>query len=183
MKVSTMEFTFIASFPTSWYNSAARMRVTGAEIVAFRPCRNALMASWRTKDPFSPYAGTGGPEDGSFTNLATNQEEKRFNGGNIQDELWKALGKRPPYGICSNKAVRIAGPKHMIWIDMVGSGIQLHTELPLMEDSLCPGLVPRTKIPSSIQLNYAELTKQTHSLRYIGSSYDIFLMAHLWSFM
>ena len=48
------------------------------------------------QDPFSPYAGTGGPEDGSFTNLATNQPEKRFNGGNIQDSgppcsSWKGV--------------------------------------------------------------------------------------------
>jgi len=38
------------------------------------------------KDPNSPNAGTGGPDDGTFTNLATGATEKRFNGGNIKDE-------------------------------------------------------------------------------------------------
>jgi len=37
-------------------------------------------------DPRSPNAGTGGPEDGSFKNLATGETEKRFGGGNIKDE-------------------------------------------------------------------------------------------------
>lgn len=48
-------------------------------------CNSPWLAISLCQDPFSPYAGTGGPEDGSFTNLATNQQEKRFNGGNIQD--------------------------------------------------------------------------------------------------
>ena len=39
------------------------------------------------KDPTSPRAGTGGPEDGTFKNLMTGQDETRSNGGNIQDEL------------------------------------------------------------------------------------------------
>ena len=39
------------------------------------------------KDPNSPQAGTGGPPDGSFTNLVTGATETRSNGGNIQDEL------------------------------------------------------------------------------------------------
>ena len=38
------------------------------------------------RDPFAPDAGTGGPEDGTFTNLATGGTEKRFGGGNIKDE-------------------------------------------------------------------------------------------------
>lgn len=38
------------------------------------------------KDPSSPDAGTGGPDDGEFTNLATGKVEKRFNGGCIKDE-------------------------------------------------------------------------------------------------
>merc|ERR1712100_173770 len=38
------------------------------------------------KDPKSPKAGTGGPQDGSFKNLKTGGTEKRFNGGNIMDE-------------------------------------------------------------------------------------------------
>ena len=38
------------------------------------------------KDPNSPNAGTGGPEDGSFKNLATGGTEKRFGGGNIKEE-------------------------------------------------------------------------------------------------
>ena len=38
------------------------------------------------KDPNSHAAGTGGPADGTFKNLATGETEKRFNGGNILDE-------------------------------------------------------------------------------------------------
>merc|ERR1711990_1152367 len=38
------------------------------------------------KDPKSRRAGTGGPPDGTFKNLKTNATERRFNGGNIQDE-------------------------------------------------------------------------------------------------
>eukprot|EP00316_Scyphosphaera_apsteinii_P017545 CAMPEP_0119307928 /NCGR_PEP_ID=MMETSP1333-20130426/8286_1 /TAXON_ID=418940 /ORGANISM="Scyphosphaera apsteinii, Strain RCC1455" /LENGTH=200 /DNA_ID=CAMNT_0007311583 /DNA_START=1 /DNA_END=603 /DNA_ORIENTATION=- len=38
------------------------------------------------KDANSNRAGTGGPPDGEFTNLATGAAEKRFNGGNIKDE-------------------------------------------------------------------------------------------------
>ena len=37
-------------------------------------------------DPNSDRAGSGGPEDGSFKNLATGEAEKRFGGGNIKDE-------------------------------------------------------------------------------------------------
>lgn len=39
-----------------------------------------------SKDPNSQAAGTGGPPDGEFKNLATGEMEKRFNGGNIKDE-------------------------------------------------------------------------------------------------
>eukprot|EP00747_Dinoflagellata_sp_TGD_P167652 gnl/TRDRNA2_/TRDRNA2_192401_c0_seq1.p2 gnl/TRDRNA2_/TRDRNA2_192401_c0~~gnl/TRDRNA2_/TRDRNA2_192401_c0_seq1.p2 ORF type:complete len:218 (+),score=40.54 gnl/TRDRNA2_/TRDRNA2_192401_c0_seq1:93-746(+) len=39
------------------------------------------------KDPKSSKAGTGGPEDGEFTNLVTGGLEKRSNGGNIKDEF------------------------------------------------------------------------------------------------
>jgi len=38
------------------------------------------------KDPRSPNAGTGGPPDTPFKNLATGETERRFNGGNIKDE-------------------------------------------------------------------------------------------------
>merc|ERR1712110_976841 len=38
------------------------------------------------KDPKAPNAGTGGPPDGTFKNLATGAKEKRRNGGNIDDE-------------------------------------------------------------------------------------------------
>merc|ERR1711865_133788 len=37
-------------------------------------------------DPNSRRAGTGGPPDGTFTNLKTGVTERRSNGGNIQDE-------------------------------------------------------------------------------------------------
>merc|ERR1719163_169689 len=39
-----------------------------------------------SKDPKSRRAGTGGPADGTFKNLKTGATERRFNGGNIQDE-------------------------------------------------------------------------------------------------
>eukprot|EP00930_Biecheleria_cincta_P069687 TRINITY_DN57398_c0_g1_i1.p1 TRINITY_DN57398_c0_g1~~TRINITY_DN57398_c0_g1_i1.p1 ORF type:complete len:224 (+),score=31.87 TRINITY_DN57398_c0_g1_i1:61-732(+) len=39
------------------------------------------------KDPKSRRAGTGGPPDGTFTNLKTGEKETRSNGGNIKDEL------------------------------------------------------------------------------------------------
>ena len=38
------------------------------------------------KDPTSRRAGTGGPPDGTFKNLATGATETRSNGGNIKDE-------------------------------------------------------------------------------------------------
>merc|ERR1719198_456002 len=38
------------------------------------------------KDPKSNRAGTGGPPDGVFTNIATGAQVKRSNGGNIPDE-------------------------------------------------------------------------------------------------
>merc|ERR1712107_518092 len=38
------------------------------------------------KDPKSRRSGTGGPPDGTFTNLKTGGKEKRSNGGNIKDE-------------------------------------------------------------------------------------------------
>ena len=40
----------------------------------------------KSRDPKSRAAGTGGPKDGEFTNLATGAVEKRFGGGNIKDE-------------------------------------------------------------------------------------------------
>ena len=39
-----------------------------------------------SKDPTSGRAGTGGPPDGTFVNLATGETEQRSNGGNILDE-------------------------------------------------------------------------------------------------
>ena len=39
-----------------------------------------------SKDPSSTRAGTGGPPDGTFVNLATGATETRSNGGNIKDE-------------------------------------------------------------------------------------------------
>merc|ERR1712012_903095 len=39
-----------------------------------------------SKDPKSRRSGTGGPPDGTFTNLKTGGKEKRSNGGNIKDE-------------------------------------------------------------------------------------------------
>ena len=70
------------------------------------------------QDPFSPYAGTGGPEDGSFTNLATDQPEKRFNGGNIQDGFWPAR----PFGCIHDVVVPDFGWCCMIHKIQVPSG-------------------------------------------------------------
>ena len=39
-----------------------------------------------SKDPKSTRAGTGGPPDGTFKNIKTGADERRFNGGNIEDE-------------------------------------------------------------------------------------------------
>mmetsp|Transcript_136170 Transcript_136170/g.236715 ORF Transcript_136170/g.236715 Transcript_136170/m.236715 type:complete len:201 (-) Transcript_136170:93-695(-) len=39
------------------------------------------------RDPFSPEAGTGNPDDGEFTNLVTGKTEYRTRGGNIKDEF------------------------------------------------------------------------------------------------
>merc|ERR1740115_173221 len=39
-----------------------------------------------SKDPKSSRSGTGGPPDGTFTNLVTGASETRTGGGNIQDE-------------------------------------------------------------------------------------------------
>ena len=39
-----------------------------------------------SKDPKSSRSGTGGPPDGTFTNLKTGETETRTGGGNIQDE-------------------------------------------------------------------------------------------------
>ncbi|CAE7277169.1 Peptidyl-prolyl cis-trans isomerase A [Symbiodinium microadriaticum] len=40
-----------------------------------------------SRDPHCKRAGSGGPRDGSFPNLQTGAAERRYNGGNIQDEL------------------------------------------------------------------------------------------------
>jgi cyclophilin family peptidyl-prolyl cis-trans isomerase len=47
------------------------------------------------KDPKSKRAGTGGPPDGTFTNLKTKAQEKRSNGGNIRDELIDRTSNEP----------------------------------------------------------------------------------------
>jgi len=39
-----------------------------------------------SRDPHSARAGTGGPSDGTFVNLASGATERRTNGGNIEDE-------------------------------------------------------------------------------------------------
>ena len=45
------------------------------------PAETSCACSPYAKDPKSNRAGTGGPSDGTFTNLATGGTEKRFNGG------------------------------------------------------------------------------------------------------
>ena len=48
-----------------------------------------------SKDPHSPRSGTGGPPDGTFTNLVTGEKETRTNGGNIQDENIDHTSNKP----------------------------------------------------------------------------------------
>merc|ERR1712031_46618 len=48
------------------------------------------------KDPFSPRAGTGGPEgQTSFANLLTGETISRDNGGNIPDEFEAKISNAP----------------------------------------------------------------------------------------
>eukprot|EP00450_Noctiluca_scintillans_P005177 CAMPEP_0194483924 /NCGR_PEP_ID=MMETSP0253-20130528/5419_1 /TAXON_ID=2966 /ORGANISM="Noctiluca scintillans" /LENGTH=186 /DNA_ID=CAMNT_0039323655 /DNA_START=63 /DNA_END=623 /DNA_ORIENTATION=- len=54
------------------------------------------------KDPSSSRAGTGGPEDGSFTNLATGATEQRFGGGKIEDENISRDTNAPGTLSCAN---------------------------------------------------------------------------------
>lgn len=69
---------FIDLAKTGFYNGVHFHRVIPDFMLQFG-CPNA-------KDPKSRAAGTGGPPDGSFTNVKTGGTERRFNGGNIQDE-------------------------------------------------------------------------------------------------
>ena len=69
---------FIDLSKTGFYNGIHFHRVIPGFMDQFG-CPNA-------KDPASRRAGTGGPPDGQFTNLKTGGVERRFNGGNIEDE-------------------------------------------------------------------------------------------------
>ena len=72
--------------------TSARLALSGAgfyEGVHFHRVIPGFMNQFgcpHAKDPKSPRAGTGGPEDGTFKNLKTGETETRSNGGNIQDE-------------------------------------------------------------------------------------------------
>merc|ERR1712187_944462 len=78
------------------------------------------------KDPRSRAAGTGGPPDGTFTNLKTGGTERRSNGGNIQDEnisrdtnapgtLSMANTGRPNSG-GSQFFINVANNKNLEWV-------------------------------------------------------------------
>merc|ERR1711937_477166 len=69
---------FIDLCKTGFYNGVHFHRVIPGFMDQFG-CPHA-------KDPQSRRAGTGGPPDGTFTNLKTGGTERRGNGGNIQDE-------------------------------------------------------------------------------------------------
>merc|ERR1719327_553952 len=69
---------FIDLAQSGFYNGVHFHRVIPEFMCQFG-CPNA-------KDPNSKRAGTGGPPDGTFKNLKTGETEKRFNGGNIEDE-------------------------------------------------------------------------------------------------
>mmetsp|Transcript_49992 Transcript_49992/g.79095 ORF Transcript_49992/g.79095 Transcript_49992/m.79095 type:complete len:210 (-) Transcript_49992:162-791(-) len=69
---------FIDLAQTGFYNGIHFHRVIDGFMNQFG-CPHA-------KDPKSGQAGTGGPPDGTFKNLVTGATEKRFNGGNIEDE-------------------------------------------------------------------------------------------------
>merc|ERR1712194_732128 len=69
---------FIDLAKTGFYDGVHFHRVIPGFMDQFG-CPNA-------KDPNSRRAGTGGPEDGTFTNLKNGATERRSNGGNIQDE-------------------------------------------------------------------------------------------------
>merc|ERR1719408_917371 len=69
---------FIDLAKSGFYNGVHFHRVIPNFMAQFG-CPNA-------KDPKSRRAGTGGPPDGQFKNLATGAMERRTGGGNIQDE-------------------------------------------------------------------------------------------------
>merc|ERR1719439_49763 len=69
---------FIDLAKTGFYNGIHFHRVIPGFMDQFG-CPNA-------RTPNSRRAGTGGPPDGTFTNLKTGGTERRSNGGNIQDE-------------------------------------------------------------------------------------------------
>ena len=69
---------FIDLAESGFYNGIHFHRVIPGFMDQFG-CPNA-------KDPNSNRAGTGGPSDGTFKNLKTGADERRSNGGNIQDE-------------------------------------------------------------------------------------------------
>merc|ERR1712129_266299 len=69
---------FIDLCQSGFYNGIHFHRVIPGFMNQFG-CPNA-------KDPNSSRAGTGGPPDGTFANLATGGQERRSNGGNIKDE-------------------------------------------------------------------------------------------------
>jgi len=61
------------------------------------------------RDPSSEEAGTGGPDDGEFKNLATGAMETRFNGGCIKDENISKDSNKPGTLSMANTGAKDSG--------------------------------------------------------------------------
>ena len=85
------------------------------------------------KDPKSSRAGTGGPADGTFTNLASGGTETRSGGGNIKDEHTSKDSNEPGTLSCANTGQKNTGGsqffinvKHNDFLDWFSPGASKH---------------------------------------------------------